>query len=106
MHVRLDDSTVDLEVPLTAGGNRVTVAIRAGDILVADRAPVGISARNVLEGQVEAVRRQGPTVVARVAAGIPFLVHVTPAGAENLRMEAGSRVWLIIKTYSCRIAAG
>jgi len=106
MHVRLDNSTVDLEVPVTAGGNRVTVAIRAGDILVADRAPVGISARNILEGQVEAVRRQGPTVVARVAAGITFLVHLTPAGAENLRMEAGSRVWLIIKTYSCRIAAG
>ena len=106
MQVRLDDSTVELEVPLTTAKDIVTVAIRAGDILVSDRAPAGISARNVLEGQVEAIRRQGPTVVAHVRAGMTFHVHLTPAGAEELRLAPGSRVWLIIKTYSCRIAAG
>ena len=106
MHVRLDDSPVELEVPLRDLDDRVIVAIRAGDILVADRPPAGISARNILAGQVEAVRRQGPTVVARVEAGTTFLVHLTPAGAEDLRLGPGSRIWLIIKTYSCRIAAG
>jgi molybdopterin-binding protein len=50
--------------------------------------------------------RQGPTVVVRVMAGIPFIVHLTPASVEDLHLASGSRVWLIIKTYSCRIAVG
>jgi molybdate transport system ATP-binding protein len=108
MRVRVDGSAVELEVPLTDAGvsTSVTVAIRGGDILIADLPPIGISARNVLEGHVIALERQGPTVVARVMAGIPFIVHLTPASVEDLQLAAGSRVWLIIKTYSCRIAAG
>jgi molybdate transport system ATP-binding protein len=107
MRVRLEDSTLELEVPLTETSDAaVTVAIRAGDILLSDRPPIGISARNVLEGHLESLRRQGPTMVARIVAGPPFVVHLTPAGAETLGLAAGSRVWLIIKTYSCRIAAG
>ena len=108
MRVQLDRSTVSLEVPLTDAviEDRVTVAIRAGDILLADLPAVGISARNVLEGRIETLQRQGPAVVARIAAGASFVVHVTPASTEDLHLAPGSRVWLIIKTYSCRIAAG
>jgi molybdate transport system ATP-binding protein len=108
MSVRLDGSTLALDVPLTAtpSDERVTVAIRAGDILVANIAPAGISARNILEGRIADLRRQGPTVVASVHAGIPFVVHLTPASVDDLNLQSGSRVWLIIKTYSCRIAAG
>jgi molybdate transport system ATP-binding protein len=108
MSVRLDGSPLAIDVPLTAtpSDDRVVVAIRAGDILVANIAPVGISARNILEGHVDQMQRQGPTVVARVNAGVPFVVHLTPASADDLGIQSGSRVWLIIKTYSCRIAAG
>jgi molybdate transport system ATP-binding protein len=108
MRVRLEDSAVELEVPLTdaAGDCGVIVAIRAGDILVAMASPAGISARNVLEGTITTLGRQGATVIAAVAVGVPVIVHLTPASAEELRLAPGSRVWLIIKTYSCRIAAG
>jgi molybdate transport system ATP-binding protein len=106
MTVHLDGSPVALDVPLTATGaaDRVTVAIRAGDILVASVAPVGISARNILEGRVDQLRRQGPAVVAQVNAGHTFVVHLTPGSVDDLQLRSGSRVWLIIKTYSCRIA--
>jgi molybdate transport system ATP-binding protein len=108
MSVQLDDAALVLEVPLTAtpSGDRVTVAIRAGDILVADMPPQGISARNILDGRIEQLQRQGAAVVAHVAAGARFIVHLTPASVDDLALEQGSRVWLIIKTYSCRIAAG
>ncbi len=108
MSVRLDGSPLALDVPLTAtpSDERVTVAIRAGDILVANVAPVGISARNILDGRIDHLQRQGPTVVTRVDAGLPFVVHLTPASVDDLKLQPGSRVWLIIKTYSCRIAAG
>jgi molybdate transport system ATP-binding protein len=108
MRVRLADSVVELEVPLTesTSGDDITVAIRAGDILLAGVPAVGISARNILEGMIETIERQGPAVEARVSAGAPFMVHLTPASAEELRLAPGSHVWLIIKTYSCRIATG
>jgi molybdate transport system ATP-binding protein len=95
-----------LDVPLTTTvDDRVTVAIRAGDILVATTAPVGISARNIIEGSVDRMQRQGPTVVAHVSAAVPFIVHLTPGSVVDLNLQPGSRVWLIIKTYSCRIGA-
>lgn len=108
MSVRLDGTIVTLDVPLTSteSTDRVTVAIRAGDILVANVAPAGISARNILEGQIVDLQRQGPMVVARVDAGMAFVVHLTPASVDDLTLQSGSRVWLIIKTYSCRIGAG
>jgi molybdate transport system ATP-binding protein len=108
MRVRLNGSAVELEVPLSDAVREplVTIAIRGGDILLAMAPPAGISARNVIEGTIETLDRQGPTVVARVGAGVPVIVHLTPASAEELRLAPGSRVWLIIKTYSCRIAAG
>jgi molybdate transport system ATP-binding protein len=107
MHCRLQDGATELEVPLThAGvGQTIRVAIRAGDILVANREPQGLSARNVLRGTLLGVTAQGPTMVATVDAGAPFIVHLTPGGVESLGLRTGSQLWLIIKTYSCRIVA-
>jgi molybdate transport system ATP-binding protein len=85
-------------------GAAVLVAIRAGDILLADREPVGLSARNVLRGEVIDWRMHGSTVVATINADARFIVHLTPGGADMLGLKPGARVWLIIKTYSCRVA--
>jgi len=85
-------------------GAGIHVAIRAGDILLADREPVGLSARNVLAGAVVDCGMHGSTVVSTIDAGARFVVHLTPGGADTLGLRPGARVWLIIKTYSCRIA--
>ncbi|HEX5111146.1 MAG TPA: molybdenum ABC transporter ATP-binding protein [Vicinamibacterales bacterium] len=108
MQCRLDDSNTDLEVPLTDAsvGAAVRLAIRAGDILIANQEPRGLSARNVLHGRLADLTRQGPTVVAKVDAGVRLMVHLTPRGAESLGLRRGNHVWLIIKTYSCRIVVG
>jgi molybdate transport system ATP-binding protein len=107
MHVRLDEGGTGIEVPLTRtpAGDRINVAVRAGDILVASEPPRGISARNVLHGTIAGVRREGPTIVATVRAGAEFVVHLTPGGFESLERGTGDAVWLIVKTYSCRIAS-
>jgi molybdate transport system ATP-binding protein len=106
MHCALAGSSTELEVPAGVApvGSTVRVAIRAGDILVADREPVGLSARNVLAGEVVDFRMEGPTVVTTVDAGATFIVNLTPGGADALALRAGARVWLVIKTYSCRVA--
>ena len=106
MHCVLAGTSAELEVPLGVApvDAPIRVAIRAGDILVSDREPAGLSARNVLAGEVLDFRMHGPTVVATIDAGARFVVHLTPGGADTLAMRPGARVWLVIKTYSCRIA--
>jgi molybdate transport system ATP-binding protein len=96
-----------LEVPLAPyqPGDRVRLAIRAGDILLAAEEPHGISARNVMHGRVVELTREGPTMIVRVDAGCPFVVHVTPGGAERLQLRQGAMIWIVIKTYSCRVLA-
>ena len=105
MRVRLAGSETELEVPLGYAlvGNRVHIAIRAGDILLAAQKPQGLSARNVLEGTVDSLELLGPTVICRVNAGAIFQVHVTPGALRALELAVGRRVWLVLKTHSCHL---
>ena len=105
MRVRLEESATEIEVPLgyAAPNDRVKIAIRAGDILLADQRPQGLSARNVLEGKIAALEQRGTTVIVRVEAGVTFTVHVTPSAARSLGLAAGKRVWIVLKTHSCHL---
>ena len=105
MRARITGSDAELELPLgyAAVGDRVHVAIRAGDILLATQRPSGLSARNILQGTIDSVDERGATVVCRVNAGAMFLVHVTPGALRALEIVAGKGVWLVIKTHSCQL---
>jgi molybdate transport system ATP-binding protein len=107
MQCRLDDTGAELEVPLSNArtGSRVRIAIRAGDILLSIEQPRGLSARNVLQGRLVSLKREGATFIAGVDAGERFIVHLTPGACESLALSTGARVWLIIKTHSCRIVS-
>jgi molybdate transport system ATP-binding protein len=108
MRVRLADSPCEIEVPLghAAPGDRVRIAIRAGDILLATEPPRALSARNVLEGKIFALERRGTLVVARVDCGAVFTVHVTPGAERTLELAANRKVWLVLKTHSCHFVEG
>jgi molybdate transport system ATP-binding protein len=105
MRVRLSEGNCEIEVPLgyAAAGDRVRVAIRAGDILLATSHPHGLSARNVIEGRIVSLERRGALVRARVDGGTEFIVHLTPGAARSLELAAGRRVWLVLKTHSCHL---
>jgi molybdate transport system ATP-binding protein len=107
MECRVEGTGAELEVPLNAStvGTHIRIAIRAGDILVGNEEPRGLSARNVLRGRLVELSAHGPTMVAAVDAGARFIVHLTPTGVESLDLKPGDHVWLIVKTYSCRIVA-
>jgi molybdate transport system ATP-binding protein len=105
MGCRLKRSTVELEVPLGSAevGSSVRIAIRAGDIIAATDRPRGLSARNAFQGYIVSIKRRGVTVVVSVEVGVMFEVHLTPDACEELRLESGGQVWLVIKTYSCHL---
>jgi molybdate transport system ATP-binding protein len=105
MRVRLEESACEMEVPLgyAVPGNPVKVAIRAGDILLAVERPIGLSARNIMEGRIVSLEPRGTIVIARVDCGVLFVVHVTPGAVRALGLAAERRVWLVLKTHSCHL---
>jgi molybdate transport system ATP-binding protein len=105
MRVRLGESHCEIEVPLgyAAVGDRVRVAIRAGDILLATAKPERLSARNIIEGRIVAMETRGTLVQSRVDCGVEFIVHLTPGAARELDLAKARRVWLVLKTHSCHL---
>jgi len=103
MRLRLGESACEIEVPLAhaSAGDRVQVAIRAGDILLASEGPRGLSARNVIEGRMASLEQRGTLCIARVDCGVTFVVHLTPGAVRSLKLAAEKPVWLVLKTHSC-----
>ena len=81
-------------------GERVTVSIRASDILVALDVPSRISAQNVVPGVVEEILPLGPRVVLFVRAGVRMMAEITPDALRSLDLSEGDSVYLIIKSTS------
>lgn len=93
-----------LEIPLgrNVEGERVTIAVRSGDILLAIEKPRGISARNILGGRITAIEERGDQTLVMVASGVTWTTSVTRQAVRELRLSVGKEVWVAFKTYSCR----
>lgn len=100
-----DGGPLVLETPLVRGGvgTALRVGIRAGDILLATAAPVGLSARNVIPGRITSLQQRDVIISARVKCGVEMEVHLTLAARDSLQLVPGREVWLVIKTHSCHL---
>ena len=103
--VRLDDGPL-LTIPKqsTAAGGRITLAIRADEVLLARERPVGLSARNVVPAVVERVI-SGPSsseVVAR-SEGTTWIISVVESAVRSLELAPGASTWMIAKARSFRV---
>ena len=105
MRCRIAESDVELETPLVRAdvGSTLLIGIRAGDILLATVQPAGLSARNIISGQVLSVEQRDVIVVVRVRCGVEMEVHLTLAARDSLQLQPGREVWLIVKTHSCHL---
>ncbi|MCA1593976.1 MAG: ATP-binding cassette domain-containing protein [Acidobacteria bacterium] len=94
-----------VEIPLGrhVENERVTIAVRSGDVLLATEKPRGISARNVLAGRIHAIEERGDQTLVRVSSGVLWTASVTKQSVGELGLAAGKEVWIVFKTYSCRI---
>ena len=84
-------------------GSVVTVGIRSEDILVSRERITQTSARNVIEGEIKNIFRDGDRVSLVVNCGVDFKVSVTPAAARMLELTAGSRTFIIFKAWTVHI---
>ncbi len=95
----------NIEVPLggNTAGESLHVALHSGDILLASEEPRGLSARNVFEGIVQSIEERDGQKLVRVRSGVVWTASVTRQTAVNMHLETGRRVWIVFKTFSCRL---
>jgi molybdate transport system ATP-binding protein len=86
-------------------GEPIVVGLRSEDIIVAREPIARISARNLIEGVITHVIRDGVEVDLRVWCGVNFKVRVTAQAADALGLQPQARVYLLIKASSCRVLA-
>jgi len=104
---RFESAQVELETPLVRAkaGESLRVGISAGDVLLATFAPAGLSARNILPGQLLSLSQRDAIIVARVDCGVEMSVHLTLGARDSLALAPGREVWVIVKTHSCHLLA-
>jgi molybdate transport system ATP-binding protein len=95
--VEADGTRLEMGYHALPPGTELDVALRAEDILVAREPIRGTSARNVIEGTLEALREEKGRVELEVHLPAPLLVSVTPITVRELQLEKGCRVYLLIK---------
>ncbi len=107
MTVRFTDESgeIELEVPLAREkqSNRVRVAVRSGDILLATEEIRSTSARNILCGEIRTIEERSNRFIVRVHSGVVWTVSVTSQAVSELRLVPGQKIWLAIKTHSCHL---
>ncbi len=103
-HVRLS-SGLELLIPYTAEleNSQLQIRVSADDILIATEMPRGISAGNVIKGDIERIESAIGEAMLTIDAGVEFFVSLTAAAVQRLGLQKGSPVFLIIKTRSFRV---
>jgi molybdate transport system ATP-binding protein len=76
--------------------------LRADHVLIATQPPQGVSARNILEGRIGAMRAesQDSIVISLDTAAGPILARVTPEAARELDLRQGKPVWAVVKAHA------
>lgn len=96
---------VELELALPPGFPAPKeVAIRAEDILVAIEEPRGLSAQNVLPGEIVAIDAPpalgGACVVSLRISGETFQSRLTAGAVARLGLRVGAPAWIVMKAHS------
>ncbi len=84
-----------------------TIGVRAEDIIVAIAQPNGISAQNILEARLRGIAEASGRILLSIeCAEERVTAAITPHAASDLRLEAGQRVWIVLKASSIHALPG
>lgn len=83
-------------------GRRIAVRIHAQDVILSRTRPEGLSALNILSGEVAAVHRgEGPGVIVQLnCGGERILARLTRRSAEALGLAPGAPCYAIVKSVA------
>ena len=98
------NGSLNLWIPYQKIGTRLgqilQLGIPAEDILISREMPGDISARNIIQGKIEAIEVYETFTLIRVSAGASFVVRLTLHAADHLQLQPGQTIYLIIKSHS------
>ncbi|GEO99175.1 molybdenum ABC transporter ATP-binding protein [Methylobacterium haplocladii] len=100
---RLTGRAGQLSVPRLAvsPGSAVRLRVPARDVLVATETPRGLSARNVLSGQVRSLTETGASVMIEIDCnGAILAARLTRASVRDLDLASGRAVYAIVKSVA------
>jgi molybdate transport system ATP-binding protein len=86
-----------------APGDRLRVRIPAREVILSDRAPMGLSLHNALPGVVTALSAQpdSPYVIVQLTVGkTPLLAEVTRDAVDRLNVVIGRELFALVKSVS------
>jgi molybdate transport system ATP-binding protein len=83
-------------------GARVSLGIRAEDVLLSADPPGRVSARNVLDARVVACETHDGDALVHLDVGDPLIAKITTAAADKLSLRPGARVFALIKAQAIR----
>jgi molybdate transport system ATP-binding protein len=97
------EGTCRVDVPYgdQSEGEHVTIAVPAGDILLATEEPRRTSLRNILIGRITSIEDRSNRTLIVVKAGVNWSTSVTRQAVRELGLAEGLEVWLAFKTHSC-----
>lgn len=105
MTVEISDGSGSCRVVMPFGnqaqGERVTIAVPSGDILLATEEPKSTSLRNRLHGRIATIEDKVNRTLVAVQAGVTWKASVTRQAVTELGLGEGREVWLAFKTHSC-----
>ncbi len=84
-------------------GSQITIGIRSEDIIVSCERLTQTSARNVLEGSIKNIISAPDRTELVVDCGIDFKVSITSATVRALKLEIGTKVFLLVKARAFHI---
>jgi molybdate transport system ATP-binding protein len=95
---------LELQTPWPVNpGERLRLGVRAEDILIGLDRPGRLSARNVLTGRVDRIAESPDHRLVYVdVAGLCLVAKLTEGAVRELELEAGTAVYLIIKSQALR----
>jgi molybdate transport system ATP-binding protein len=96
--VAIGDGILRVPAHELVAGQTVRVQMLARDIILAVEEPRGLSVRNQLRGRVTSLTAsvQGDLIAVDVG-GVTVLARITAAATAELRLGAGSNVWVLVK---------
>jgi molybdate transport system ATP-binding protein len=101
-----DGGTLTAPQTGTRRGDRVRVRVPAREVILADRAPEGLSLHNAIPGRVTQLSAEpgSPYVVVQLMAGAtPLLVEVTRDAVDRLPVHVGRELFMLIKSVALEI---
>ncbi|MDR2215685.1 MAG: molybdenum ABC transporter ATP-binding protein [Nevskiaceae bacterium] len=96
--VALGDGLLRIPAQGVRAGQRLRVQLLARDLILAVQEPHGLSVRNQLRGRVSAIESTDTGDLLRIdIGGHEVLARITHAATDELQLQAGSQVWVLVK---------